>query len=65
MYQEARLTSLTDALTEVGSRKLLEDKLEAECARAKRYERPFCVGIIDLDNFKTINDILSGFTSVK
>jgi len=58
LYQEARLTSLTDALTEVGSRKLLEDKLEAECARAIRYERPFCVGIIDLDNFKTINDIL-------
>ncbi|MFB0555150.1 MAG: diguanylate cyclase [Phycisphaerae bacterium] len=58
LYQEARLTSLTDALTEVGSRKLLEDKLEDECARATRYERPFCVGILDLDNFKTINDIL-------
>ncbi len=24
----------------------------------KRYERPFCAGIIDLNNFKTINDIL-------
>jgi len=58
LYQEARLTSLTDALTEVGSRKLLEDKLEDECARAIRYKRPFCVGIVDLDNFKTINDIL-------
>jgi predicted transcriptional regulator len=50
LYQEARLTSLTDALTEVGSRKLLEDKLEDECARAIRYKRPFCVGIVDLDN---------------
>jgi len=58
LYQQARLTSLTDALTGVGSRKLLEDKLQAECARAKRYERPFSVAIIDLDNFKTINDIL-------
>jgi len=58
LYQEARLTSLTDALTAVGSRKLLEDKLQAECARAKRYKRQFSVAIIDLDNFKTINDVL-------
>ena len=58
LYQEARLTSLTDALTAVGSRKLLEDKLQAECARAKRYKRQFSIAIIDLDNFKTINDIL-------
>jgi len=58
LYQEARLTSLTDALTAVGSRKLLEDKLQAECTRAKRYKRQFSIAIIDLDNFKTINDVL-------
>ena len=58
LYHEARITSLTDALTGVGSRRLIEDKLESECARAKRYKRPFSVGIIDLDNFKTINDLL-------
>lgn len=58
LYQQARLTSLTDALTGVGSRKLLEDKLQVECARAKRYERPFSLAIIDLDNFKSINDTL-------
>lgn len=58
LYHQARLTSLTDALTGIGSRRLLEDKLEAECARAKRYKRPFSVAIIDLDNFKTINDVL-------
>ena len=58
LYQEARLTSLTDALTGVGSRKLLEDKLQTECARAKRYKRQFSIAFIDLDNFKTINDVL-------
>jgi diguanylate cyclase (GGDEF)-like protein/putative nucleotidyltransferase with HDIG domain len=58
LYQHARLTSLTDALTGVGSRKLLEDRLQTEAARAKRYKRPFSVSIIDLDNFKTINDVL-------
>jgi len=58
LYQEARLTSLTDALTGVGSRKLLEDKLQVECARAKRYKRQFAIAFLDLDNFKTINDVL-------
>jgi diguanylate cyclase (GGDEF)-like protein len=62
LYHQARLTSLTDALTGVGSRRLLEDKLEAECARAKRYKRPFSIAIIDLDNFKTINDVFGHAT---
>lgn len=56
LYHQARLTSLTDALTSVGSRRLLENELEAECARSKRYKCPFSVAIIDLDNFKSIND---------
>ncbi len=62
LYHQARLTSLTDALTGVGSRRLLESKLEAECARAKRYKRPFSVAILDLDNFKTINDVFGHAT---
>ena len=62
LYHQARLTSQTDALTGVGSRRLLEDKLEAECARAKRYKRPFSVAIIDLDNFKSINDVFGHAT---
>lgn len=62
LYHRARLTSLTDALTGAGSRKLLEDRLQSETARAKRYKRPFSVAIIDLDNFKTINDVLGHST---
>ena len=62
LYQEARLNSLTDPLTGVGSRRLLEDKLEFEVARARRYRRPFSVAIIDIDNFKTINDVLGHAT---
>jgi diguanylate cyclase (GGDEF)-like protein/putative nucleotidyltransferase with HDIG domain len=58
LYQQARMTSLTDALTSVGSRKLLEDKLQTEFARSQRYKRTFSLAIIDLDNFKTINDVL-------
>jgi len=58
LYQHARLTSLTDALTGVGSRKMLEDTLQIEYDRARRYKSPFSVVIIDLDNFKTVNDVL-------
>jgi diguanylate cyclase (GGDEF)-like protein len=61
-YQQATLTSLTDPLTGVGSRKLLEDKLQEECDRARRYQRPFSVAIIDLDHFKMINDVLGHAT---
>lgn len=61
-YQQARLTSLTDALTGVGSRKLLEEKLYEECDRAKRYKRSFSVAILDLDHFKMINDALGHVT---
>ena len=56
LYQQARLTSLTDTLTGIGSRKLLDDKLQLEYERAKRYKHPLSIAIIDLDNFKTIND---------
>ncbi|MCH8193186.1 MAG: diguanylate cyclase [Planctomycetes bacterium] len=62
LYHQARLTSLTDALTGIGSRKMLEDKLEAELVRSQRYDSPFSIAIIDLDNFKTINDVLGHAT---
>ncbi len=55
-YQQARRDSETDPLTGVGSRRVLEQVLKAEYARSVRYNRPFSLAIIDLDNFKEIND---------
>jgi diguanylate cyclase (GGDEF)-like protein/putative nucleotidyltransferase with HDIG domain len=58
LYERARQASLTDPMTGVGSRKFIEDELESEYVRLVRYGRPFSIAMIDLDNFKTINDIL-------
>jgi diguanylate cyclase (GGDEF)-like protein len=55
-YQEARRDSETDPLTGLGTRRVLEKVLKAECARAARYNCCFSVAIVDVDNFKQIND---------
>jgi diguanylate cyclase (GGDEF)-like protein len=55
-YQEARRDSETDPLTGLGTRRVLERVLKAECARASRYNCSFSVAIVDVDNFKQIND---------
>jgi diguanylate cyclase (GGDEF)-like protein len=46
----------TDSLTEVANRRAFDAALERECARATRYHSHFAVMLIDVDNFKTIND---------
>ena len=55
-YKKARQDSETDPLTGVGTRRVIEKVLKAECARAIRYNRSFCIAIADIDNFKQIND---------
>jgi diguanylate cyclase (GGDEF)-like protein len=55
-YKEARRKSETDPLTGLGTRRVLEEALKVECARAERYNRRFSVAILDIDNFKQIND---------
>ncbi|MHC4912645.1 MAG: diguanylate cyclase [Planctomycetota bacterium] len=55
-YQRARQDSEVDPLTGVGTRRVLDKVLNVELARAVRYNHPFSIAIVDLDNFKTIND---------
>ena len=47
-----------DALTGLPNRNLLRDRLTQAVALAQRYKRPFSLNVIDLDNFKLINDSL-------
>jgi len=58
MYKDAHDSYMIDPLTGVGTRRLFDEKLAAECLRATRYDRAFCLAIIDMDHFKTINDEL-------
>lgn len=65
---EARITELErelestselvrhDQLTGVLNRRGLEEIFTKEAARAKRHETSLCVALIDIDNFKKLND---------
>ena len=55
-YQQARHDSETDVLTGTASRRVLDKVLNAEYARAIRYNHNFSIAIVDLDKFKEIND---------
>ncbi len=46
----------TDPLTEVYNRRKIQAVMEHELARTRRYGAPAAVLMIDLDNFKAIND---------
>lgn len=45
-----------DALTGSLNRRGLDEALASEAARAERYGNALCVSVIDLDNFKNLND---------
>lgn len=47
---------IRDPLTGVYSRAMLNARLEEELERARRYQHPFTLLLLDLDNFKSIND---------
>ena len=54
--QLLEMLAVTDSLTGVYNRKKLDDILTDQLARFRRNQRPFAVLMLDLDNFKSIND---------
>jgi diguanylate cyclase (GGDEF)-like protein len=56
--ESARLTALTrtDALTGLANRRHLDEHLAAAFAAARRAGRPLSVAMVDIDDFKRIND---------
>jgi diguanylate cyclase (GGDEF)-like protein len=55
-YREARQLAETDALTGLHNQRYFHDTLRREVARAQRYERRVALLVMDLDDFKSIND---------
>ncbi|CEG29753.1 diguanylate cyclase [Bacillus sp. B-jedd] len=49
-------SALLDELTGLYNRRFLEDAFRRNQAALSRTNKPFCIAILDLDNFKTIND---------
>ena len=51
-----REETITDHLTGLHNRKYLDIKLDEEINRFSRHKQPFCILLLDLDDFKIIND---------
>ena len=55
-HQEATRRSITDGLTGVWNRRYFELRTREELERSVRFSRPFSLLMVDLDNFKLVND---------
>ena len=53
---QLRHVSRTDNLTGLYDHYTFNERLGEELTRAKRYENPLAIVLIDLDNFKSVND---------
>jgi diguanylate cyclase (GGDEF)-like protein len=53
---EADRDARTDPLTGLPNARAFRDAAEAELSRSRRYGHPFSVALIDLDDFKHVND---------
>jgi diguanylate cyclase (GGDEF)-like protein/PAS domain S-box-containing protein len=56
LLEQLRDLARTDPLTGLANRRLWDERVAVELARALRYDRPLCVAAIDLDRFKPYND---------
>jgi len=56
LFQEVQRLAMTDPLTGLHNRRSLFELGKIEFSRANRMNRPICCMMLDLDNFKQIND---------
>ncbi|GEM_PF-878780 len=54
--QALEVLTRTDRLTGLANRRRLEEALQTEVLRARRYGKPFSVILLDIDHFKDVND---------
>lgn len=56
MYQELKYLTVTDPMTSLYNYRHFLETLDHEILRVKRTQRPLCLMMIDIDNFKEYND---------
>lgn len=54
--REQRRRALTDVLTQLPNREALQERLESEYQRWRRYGNPLTQAVLDIDFFKRVND---------
>jgi two-component system cell cycle response regulator len=57
-HEEIYRLTIIDALTDIHNKRYLLEFLERELSRSARYRRPLAIMMLDLDNFKALNDDL-------
>ena len=55
-YDRARSEALRDSLTGLGNHRAFQEEMERQWASATRHGQPLALAIVDLDDFKRIND---------
>lgn len=56
LYKKTQLLSVTDGLTGLYNHRYFQERMQIELSRAQRYDLNFSLIMIDVDNFKDIND---------
>lgn len=56
LFQETKRLAITDALTGLYNARHFYAVLDGEISRSKRYSTPFSLALLDIDDFKALND---------
>lgn len=58
LYEEAQRLAITDGLTSLWNRRQFDLRTRSELQRAQRFGDPFAMVLVDIDEFKGVNDEL-------
>jgi len=56
-FEEIYRMMVVDGLTQIANKRALDDFLDKEMARSRRYKRPLSALMMDIDHFKQVNDV--------